>query len=56
MQHHMLLGHTVYTMYHHNTHIRSTKIQALGTLKIPFDIVFESFQPWVSPNSTFAKM
>ena len=33
---------TVYTMYHHNTRIKSTKIQALGTLKIPFDIVVDA--------------
>ena len=32
----------VYTMYYHNTRIKSTKFQALCTLEIPFDIVFDA--------------
>ena len=34
--------YTMYTLYYHKTRIKSTKIQALGTLKIPFDIVFDA--------------
>ena len=34
--------YTVYTMYYYNTRIKSTKTQALCTLKISFDIVFDA--------------
>ena len=33
---------TVYTIHHRNTHLKSPKFQALGTLKIPFNIVFDA--------------
>ena len=32
----------VYTVYYHNTRIKSTKIQALCTLQISLDIVFDA--------------
>ena len=34
--------YTVYTKYYHNARIKSTKIQALCTLKTPFNIVFDA--------------
>ena len=43
----MYTVNTVYTMHHHSNLIKSTKIQALGTLKIPFDIVFDALFPTV---------
>ena len=48
--------YTVCTMYYHDTLIKSTKIQALCTLKIPFDIVSTLFSTVVVTQFNLCKI